>query len=171
MTIPRMRSGDAERQAAVDRLTEHFTAGRLSPVEYDDRVRQAYASTFLDELTPLFDDLPEQRGRDSFRSAQEGTSAGAGASAGAGPAWGAGRHGWNSGVWAPGRPGGRVPTGRRHVGLPRIVLLSAAVAVVLLLVVSAAHLIFPLVWIGLAVMFFSRRGHCGRGRYGPRSAP
>ena len=43
MTAPRMRAGDTDRQAVVDRLTTHFTEGRLDPNEYDDRVQKAYA--------------------------------------------------------------------------------------------------------------------------------
>lgn len=59
MTAPRMRAGHGDRQAAVDRLTEHFTQGRLNPEEFDERIGKAYGATHLDELPALFDDLPE----------------------------------------------------------------------------------------------------------------
>jgi len=58
MTGPRMRAGDADRQSAVDRLAQHFTAGRLAIHEYDERVGQAYSTVYLDELPALFEDLP-----------------------------------------------------------------------------------------------------------------
>jgi len=59
MTSPRMRAGTGDRQAAVDGLTRHFTESRLDPREFDERVGQAYAATYLDELLELFADLPE----------------------------------------------------------------------------------------------------------------
>lgn len=61
MTAPRMRAGHGDRQAAVDRLTEHFTQGRLNPEEFDERIRKAYAATYLDELPELFGDLPDEK--------------------------------------------------------------------------------------------------------------
>lgn len=61
MTTPRMRAGHGDRQAAVDRLTEHFTQGRLNPEEFDERIGKAYAATYLDEIPELFDDLPDDR--------------------------------------------------------------------------------------------------------------
>ena len=45
-----MRAGTADRQAAVDGLTRHFTEGRLNPNEFDERVGTAYAAIYLDEL-------------------------------------------------------------------------------------------------------------------------
>jgi len=59
MTTPRMRAGTADRQAAVDGLTRHFTEGRLNPNEFDERVGTASAAIYLDELPELFADLPE----------------------------------------------------------------------------------------------------------------
>ena len=60
MTAPRIRAGDADRQQSVDRLARHFTDGRLDSTEYDQRVRRAYATVYLDELPPLFADLPPE---------------------------------------------------------------------------------------------------------------
>ena len=59
MTSPRMRAGTGDWQSAVDGLTRHFTESRLDPREFDERVGQAYAATYLDELLELFADLPE----------------------------------------------------------------------------------------------------------------
>jgi Domain of unknown function (DUF1707) len=53
-----LRIGDAEREQAVQALGEHLRAGRLSVVEYDERLEQAFAARTEAELTPLFADLP-----------------------------------------------------------------------------------------------------------------
>lgn len=63
MTEPRMRAGNTDRQAAVDRLTRRFTESRLDAGEFDERVGKAYAATHLDKLPPLFADLPEDQPR------------------------------------------------------------------------------------------------------------
>src|SRR5580765_8108328 len=81
MTAPRMRAGDTDRQAVVDRLTTHFTEGRLDPNEYDDRVQKAYAAAYLDEFAVLFEDLPEPKqppGRDDWSGFGRPGSAAAG---------------------------------------------------------------------------------------------
>ena len=53
-----IRIGDAEREQAVQSLGEHLRAGRLTVVEYDERLEQAFAARTEAELTPLFADLP-----------------------------------------------------------------------------------------------------------------
>ena len=63
MTTPRMRAGHTDRQDTVDRLTRHFTEGRLDPTEFDERVAKAYAATHLDQLPVLLEDLPEDQHR------------------------------------------------------------------------------------------------------------
>jgi len=63
MTTPHMRAGHTDRQDAVDRLTRHFTEGRLDPTEFDERVAKAYAATHLDQLPVLLEDLPEDQHR------------------------------------------------------------------------------------------------------------
>jgi hypothetical protein len=63
MTTPHMRAGHTDRQDAVDRLTRHFTEGRLDPTEFDERVAKAYAATHLDQLPVLLEDLPEDQQR------------------------------------------------------------------------------------------------------------
>ena len=68
MTTPHMRAGTTDRQAAVDRLTRHFTEGRLDPTEFDERVGKAYAATYLDQLPELLEDLPEDQQRRSDRA-------------------------------------------------------------------------------------------------------
>lgn len=53
-----VRASDAEREAAASALGDHLVAGRLSVVEYEDRVSKAWAATYDRELAELFVDLP-----------------------------------------------------------------------------------------------------------------
>jgi hypothetical protein len=53
-----MRAGDKDRQRVVEELGKHFSEGRLTIDEFDERVVQAHASTYLDELPALTVDLP-----------------------------------------------------------------------------------------------------------------
>lgn len=141
MTTPRMRAGTTDRQAAVDRLTHHFTQGRLTPDEFDERVGQAYAATHLDELPGLLADLPEESTR-----------------RGRGP-----------GGWQPydGRPVATSTTGgswspqRRQMHRPPtiVAVLAAAGALAMLITVMAlTHGLFPLLWIALIPLLIAR-GH------------
>ena len=54
----RVRIGDAEREAAVAALGEHYVAGRLTAEEHDQRTTQAFAARVEADLWPLFGDLP-----------------------------------------------------------------------------------------------------------------
>jgi len=54
-----LRVSDAERQAVVDRLAEHFADGRLDQAEFDDRVGRAMNAKTRADLSGLFSDLPE----------------------------------------------------------------------------------------------------------------
>jgi hypothetical protein len=53
-----LRVGDAERDAAAERLRESFAQGRLTMDEFNDRVSAALAATTQRELTQLTRDLP-----------------------------------------------------------------------------------------------------------------
>jgi hypothetical protein len=53
-----VRIGDAERDESVTLLAQHFTAGRLSPAEHEDRRAQAKAAVVRSEIEVLFADLP-----------------------------------------------------------------------------------------------------------------
>jgi hypothetical protein len=55
---PELRIGDAEREAAVTSLGEHFAAGRLSKDEFDERSERAWSARTASQLWPLFADLP-----------------------------------------------------------------------------------------------------------------
>ncbi len=57
-----LRIGDAERDAAVSALGEHFAAGRLDEEEHSQRVDGAYAARTRADLDALFSDLPHPEG-------------------------------------------------------------------------------------------------------------
>ena len=53
-----IRASDADRDAALSELSEHFQAGRLTAAEFDDRAGQALAARTWGELRTLLRDLP-----------------------------------------------------------------------------------------------------------------
>ncbi len=58
-----IRASDAERDQVVERLREHFGAGRLTEEEFGARVDRAYGSATLTELDALTLDLPDEGGQ------------------------------------------------------------------------------------------------------------
>ena len=58
---PPMRASDADRDAVVTALGEHFQAGRLTAEELDDRTGKALAARTMPELADLMEDLPSVR--------------------------------------------------------------------------------------------------------------
>lgn len=54
-----IRVSDAERNAVVERLGQHYADGRLDQAEFDERVNRAMAAKTRGDLAGLFDDLPE----------------------------------------------------------------------------------------------------------------
>ena len=55
---PNLLIGDVEREWVCRALSDHFTAGRLTPAEFDDRVEQAVAARTDADLRGLLNDLP-----------------------------------------------------------------------------------------------------------------
>ena len=53
-----MRASDADRDAVLSDLSEHFQAGRLTAEEFEDRTGQALSSRTWGELRDLLRDLP-----------------------------------------------------------------------------------------------------------------
>lgn len=53
-----IRVSDAERDAAVAELSQHYQQGRLTAAEFDERSGQALVAKTGDQLHALFDDLP-----------------------------------------------------------------------------------------------------------------
>ncbi len=161
MTSPRVRAGHTDRQAAVDRLSEHFTEGRLDAAEFDERIGTAYAATYLDELPALFADLPE------LRPQQQRFAPGARWAYPDGGPVGPGA--------GPNGPAGGYPPGSRRGRPPRIFGLIAILMVLAVIIsigaLSHGFFPFPLLWIGLIVLFLAkgadrRRRWAQHGGYG-----
>lgn len=55
---PSLRASDADRDAVVATLSEHFQAGRLTTEELDERTGRALAARTLGDLSELTADLP-----------------------------------------------------------------------------------------------------------------
>lgn len=55
---PPLRVGDAERDAAIAALSDHFAAGRLRADEFDERMSAALLARTAADLAKLFVDLP-----------------------------------------------------------------------------------------------------------------
>ncbi|MEU5842362.1 DUF1707 domain-containing protein [Rhodococcus sp. NPDC047139] len=53
-----LRISDAEREALVDELGRHLTAGRLTIAEFDERVARVYHATTRDDAATVLADLP-----------------------------------------------------------------------------------------------------------------
>jgi Domain of unknown function (DUF1707) len=53
-----MKASDADRDAVLSELSEHFQAGRLTAEEFDERAGQALAARTWGELRQLLRDLP-----------------------------------------------------------------------------------------------------------------
>ena len=56
--LPEIRVGTAEREEALSRLGEHFSAGRLSVAEFDERSAIVAAARTKNEVDSVFSDLP-----------------------------------------------------------------------------------------------------------------
>ena len=59
--LPQMKASDADRDAVVAALSEHFQAGRLTAEEFDERTRRALTARTVAELGELTADLPALR--------------------------------------------------------------------------------------------------------------
>ena len=55
---PPLKASDADRDAVVAALSEHFQAGRLTTEEFEERTGRALAGRTLDDLAELTADLP-----------------------------------------------------------------------------------------------------------------
>jgi hypothetical protein len=125
-----MKASDADRDAVLSELSEHFQAGRLTAAEFDERTTQALTARTWGELRALLEDLP---------TAQRGPQAPAAASSAAA-----------SSAAAPERSSGRPAV------LPAAALVGIGVAVAL--TVGVAHHVWGFWWLLLVVLFVARRG-------------
>ncbi|QCQ92043.1 DUF1707 SHOCT-like domain-containing protein [Rhodococcus sp. SGAir0479] len=56
--LPEIRIGTAEREHALEALTQHFSDGRLTVTEFDERSGRIAAATTRGQLDTVFADLP-----------------------------------------------------------------------------------------------------------------
>lgn len=54
-----MRVSDADRAAVADLLGRHYSAGRLSAAEFEERLDRAMRATTMADITGLLSDLPD----------------------------------------------------------------------------------------------------------------
>ena len=54
----RMRASDADRERVASILRDAYVEGRLSPVEHEERLAEAYRATTYGDLVPVLRDLP-----------------------------------------------------------------------------------------------------------------
>jgi len=60
MTRAQLRVSDADRDAAITELGEHFQAGRIEPAELEDRTGRALRARIGSDLEELLADLPRR---------------------------------------------------------------------------------------------------------------
>jgi hypothetical protein len=132
-----MRVGDREREEAVQRLGEHYEAGRLTAEEHSERISQALQAKTAADLAGLFADLPGEKA-EAPRS--EGPER---------PPWASRRP-----PWASKGPFKRIP-------LPLLIALAGLVALLSVgCVIGGGHPpVLPLLLIVAAVVFVKKRRH------------
>ena len=145
-----MRIGDAEREAAITALGEHFAAGRIDKDEYDERSAVAWSARTSAALTPLFADLPKPHGTPPSASDTSGEP----------PQW-------RSASTRSRRPG------RQWMHIARVVLVPVVIALAVLSLIPwfvVAATIW-LAWMGLTRCAWGprRQWHRGAAAYGGRS--
>jgi DUF1707 SHOCT-like domain len=128
-----MKASDADRDAVLSDLSEHFQAGRLTAEEFDERAGRALAARTWGELKDLLRDLPTTLpGPRAPAAASSAAASSAAASSAAGPE----------------RLSGR----RAPVPIPVLVGIGIAIAVS----VGIAHG-WGLLWLVFVVWFIARR--------------
>ena len=154
-----LRIGDAERDAAVERLGEHFAAGRLTKDEFDERAAKVTEARYDDDLRPLFADLPGP----GSHGPGVATIAGGWPGSRERDAWAP--RDWRAGkaLWQQAPP--------RFLPMLFVPLFLLAMAAVSLVVFATPWLLIPLFWIALAGhgkrqhrMHSHRMAMCGRHR-------
>jgi len=126
-----MRACDADRDAMVADLGEHFQAGRLTAAELDERISQALTARTMGELGALAADLPALR-----------------------PAAPAAPH-----SAAPSPAAGR-PQPRPGHTAPALTVALAGLAIAALVLIHAVHPGWGLIWLLWPALLIARRVFC-----------
>lgn len=134
--MTQLRIGDAERDSAVERLGEHFAAGRLTKDEFDERATQATQARYDSDLRPLFADLPGPNTRAAVTMVEGGQRLSFG----------------DARAWIPrGRAGTSPWPSPSPFNLMLLVpLLLLAMAVGSFVLFATPWLLIPLIWIAMA---------------------
>jgi hypothetical protein len=148
---PGMRISDAERAEVSDRLSQHYSDGRLDEAEFGRRLDQAMHAVTQADLTGLFDDLPDG-------------AAGHGGPADGGPA-GPGRASRPARSERPGAPGRRRTPVSRVAGLAVLIVVAAIVGQAL------THLFVPWILIAVVIFVWLRRGPRRQYHHSAHSSP
>jgi Domain of unknown function (DUF1707) len=153
---PGMRISDAERAEVSDRLSTHYSEGRLDEAEFSKRLDQAMHAVTQSDLDGLFNDLPDD-------------AAGLGGAADGGRS-GAGRAGSRRGGQRVTSPDRAAPAYRPRRPLARILMLAVLIVVAAVIGSALSHLFFPWILIAVVVAFWLRRGSGRRHRDVPPEA-
>jgi uncharacterized protein DUF1707 len=149
---PGMRISDAERAEVSDRLSQHYSDGRLDEAEFSRRLDQAMHAVTQSDLNGLFDDLPD------------------GAAGHGGPA--------GSGRAAPGRAAQRAggqqrpaADGRRRPSLSRVISLAVLIVIAVIIGLALSHLFIPWILIAVVAFVWLRRNPRRHRHSAPESSP
>jgi hypothetical protein len=86
-TSGEMRASDADRDLALEELSEHFQTGRLTREEFDERSARALRARTGRELSELFTDLPGSVGPAGLAGPWGSTDPSPSGSPWPGPSW------------------------------------------------------------------------------------
>ncbi len=78
---PNMRVSDAERAEVTDRLSKHYSDGRLDEAEFNERIDQAMRARTRADLSGLLADLPASESPETPRAPKAAKPSGAPAAA------------------------------------------------------------------------------------------
>jgi Domain of unknown function (DUF1707) len=134
LSTAEMRASDADRDAVLSDLSEHFQAGRLTAAEFEERAGRALAARTWGELKDLLRDLP---------ATWPGPQAPAAAT---------------SAAARPERPERR--SGR---WMPAPIIVPVGIAIAVAMAISIAHGSRGFLWLVAIGLFMARRltRHCG----------
>lgn len=152
------RIGDAERDRAVNALSEHLASGRLDQSEFDERMAAALHAWTHADLEPLFLDLPEPRPvSTTYSPAAQARPAHPHYTTPARPP-----HASQVGTWPRPHEGASSPHGRRR-RYPFALAPAIWCVAIALVVFSSGHLWWMM---PVAVLVSTKMwgGGCGRGR-------
>jgi hypothetical protein len=143
---PSMRISDAERAEVSDRLSQHFSDGRLDEAEFGKRLDQAMHAVTQSDLNGLFDDLPDGAAGHGGPAGRGRTAPDRARRSAAGPEY-----------------PDRAPRSRRRGS--RVLMLAALIVVAVIVSHALTHLFLPAVVIAVVAVLWLRRNPSRRHRH------